>query len=174
METHDDYYCLKGTLQNLMLMKLAFDYGLDSKIFSGYIVNYDFGQEYDWDIFMTTVETLFTVVECWFPHSGEDDIEEKKYWCERAGIYESANDLETLGVLVLLDDCINHTKVPSGSIGGTSDLYCGFGEISTFENGVLVTWYEDDGPIDLVDLLYFLLSIMPERKEQNNNYAVAI
>ncbi|MFT9495759.1 MULTISPECIES: hypothetical protein [Bacillota] len=173
MESHDDYYSLKGTVQNLMLMKLAFDYGVDLKKFPHYVVNYDFGQEYDWDIFMHTVNSVFTIVDYWFPHSGEEEIPDKTYWCERAGLSHHHDDLEGTGIIVILDDRIDHTKIRSGTIGGGADFYCGYGEITSIENGVILTWYEDDGPIDLVDVLYVLLDILPTRKEQESN-AVAI
>ncbi|MDE3841013.1 hypothetical protein C0966_17250 (plasmid) [Bacillus methanolicus] len=161
METHEDYYSLKGTVQNLMLLKLAYDNGVDVKQFPDYVTNFDFGAEYDWDIFLRTVESLFTIVECWGPYSGEDDVEDKAYWCHAADFkLIDESQLDSWGILVLLDDRIEHSKVPAGSLGGGIDFYSGFAEIMPLEKGVVVIWDEDDGPVNLVEILYVLIEIL--------------
>jgi hypothetical protein len=164
MESHDDYYDLKGSIQNLMLLKLAYDYGVDIKALPGSILNYEESLYQDWEIFMSIVESLFTIVEYWLPHSGDENLDDKLFWTE-----DTLSDLKEIGVMVILDDRINPAEVYSGCLcSGGSDWICGFAEMEPYtEKGMIIKWEENEGNVDWVDVLYGILHSIPnkERKE---------
>jgi hypothetical protein len=167
MESHDEYYEFRNAVRNLMQLKMAFDYGIKLEGFATYLNDF-YGDECDWDILIHTINEVFTIADYWTPHSGDDDIEDKEYWCNVAGYNLRDEDhTEETGVLVILDDRIDYTKLRSGSCGGGSDFYNGFAEIMPIPNGIVMTWDEGDGAIDLVDVTYYMLAALPYEKERN-------
>lgn len=167
MESHDEYYAFRFAARNLMQLKLAYDYGIKLDGFAKYLNNF-YGDECDWDIFIQTINEMFTIVDYWTPHSGDDDIQDKEYWCEVAGYdLRDQDQTEYTGVLVILDDRIDHTKLRSGASGGGSDFYSGFAETMPIPNGIVMTWDEEDGALDLVDVTFYMLAALPSEKERN-------
>lgn len=174
MNSHDEYYELKESVRNLMMLKMAYDKGLKIANLPEYVTNYGFNQEKDWDIFFGVLNSFFTIVESWSPYSDDDEESEKAYWLSEA--YNSAMDkdeIKTKGVMVVLDDLVELAKIPIGGFGGGSDFYQGWFEINAYDKGALVTWDEEDGVMDLVDLLFGLLQMIPDIKEREHN-AMAI
>lgn len=173
MNSHDEYYALKASVRNLMMVKMAYDKGLNVKDFPDYVVDYDFNQENDWDIFMRILDSLFTIVEIWSPYSDENEFE-KTFWLQEAtNATLDEDDIKTRGVLVVLDDLVDLSRIPAGAFGGGSDFYQGWFEINAYNKGAIITWDEEDGAVDLVDLLFGLIQMVPNKKERNQN-ALAI
>lgn len=174
MNTHDEYYAVRASLRNLMLLKMAFDRGLNIDKYPSYQVDLDFGHDEGWDIFHRTVNEIATVTEWFFPHNGDEEKENKYYWikqyCQNSYMSDKEH-VDSVGVLILMDDRIDQRTVQTGSIGG-SDFYPGFAEVTSFENGIIAWWDEDDGGVDWVDLLYLILMSIPAEEEMKNEMAI--
>lgn len=158
MENRDQVYGYQASIRNLMMLKLAFDKGINIEKFPNYIVDYNFGIENDWEIFMRIIDSIFTIVEWWCPYSASED-KEKKYWCELAGFQSYNDDLESIGVLIIMDDRIKQSNIMPSTIGWSSDFYSGYAEILSIENGAVIVWDEDDGAIDWVEALFHLIDV---------------
>lgn len=63
MENRDQVYGYQASIRNLMMLKLAFDKGINIEKFPNYIVDYNFGIENDWEIFMRIIDSIFTTVQ---------------------------------------------------------------------------------------------------------------
>ncbi|OUM93594.1 MAG: hypothetical protein BAA00_06070 [Parageobacillus thermoglucosidasius] len=154
----EDYYNLKSSLQGLKMLKLAYDYGINIRNFPDFNADISFYSA-EWDIFIECLQSLFTIVDWWTPYEGED--EEKIYWLQQANIdTEAYGDVDGTGVIVLLDDRFTRDSVSDEacySVGPDRFLYYGYAEILPIENGLLIYYCEDDGEIDLVEVLYILI-----------------
>jgi len=174
MNSHDEYYSVRASLRNLMLLKMAFDRGIDISKYPSYQIDLDFGHDEGWDIFYRTVNEIATVTEWFFPHNGDEENGEKRYWIKQycQDSYMSNNEhLDSVGVLVIMDELIDQRKVSPGSTGG-SDFYPGFAEVTSFQNGIIVWWDEDDGGVDWVDVLYLILENIPAKEEPAHEMAI--
>ncbi|WP_374717724.1 hypothetical protein [Neobacillus sp.] len=155
MQTIDEFYLLQASIRNLMMLKLAYDKGFNVENYASYINDFDYGIDNSWEIFMNILHDMFSIVDVWYPYS-EEDMEDKYYWSQLAGFPYSKDELESIGVIVILDDQIKKSMVPTGSVRGL-DFYGGFGEIRSLDNGMVIIWCEDDGQLELVDIVYDLI-----------------
>lgn len=172
METHDDYYALKESIQNLMILKMAFDQGLNVADYPEFMVD-QYGGSNGWEIFCQALKSLVTIMEWWPPYDGREEEEEKSYWVNQYCLNDNIrDDVQSMGVMVLLDDRIDQRTVKTGSVGGGNEWYEGFADISSCENGIIIYWFEDDGPVDLANLFGFLVLSLPEMEDKTNEMAV--
>lgn len=174
MNTHDEYYAIQSSLRNLGMLKMIYDSGIDVKDYPSYTVDFDFGGDEGFSIFYKAVNELFTIAEWFFPHNTDEEAEQKKYWIRQycQGSYLSEQDnVDSVGVLVIMDDRIDQRKVETGSVGG-SDFCPGFAEVTSCPNGIILWWDEDDGGVDWVDVLYLILSSLPKEEDLNNEMAI--
>ncbi|MFP7442576.1 MULTISPECIES: hypothetical protein [Bacillus] len=157
METRDDFYMLQTTLNNLGLLKIAYDSGVDMKNFTHYKVTHDFSFDPIWENFSIAIHELVEEYE-FYPPDNEDVEQDKKYWTDLAGA--SSTYLDCVAVLVILDDRIDTFE--TWSIGGYSmgAWYSGFGEIYPIERGMVLIIDENDGPIDYTDALSLIVELL--------------
>lgn len=174
---YDEFYCIKSSLQNLKMLKLAFDYGLDvSKykdfhLYQGTMSNWNV-----YEMFISIISDIFEIVEQFEPY--DEDEEEKRYWMkETYREYVDTNFLEYLGldsngVIVILDDRLTQRSIPCGVIdsGSTNDFYYGFTELLSIEDGLVIHYNEDEGEPDWVEVLCVLIELMGS--EQTNEVEV--
>lgn len=178
MYNHDDYYTIKSTIRNLLLLKMGHESGIDVTYYPDYSADDQFGTDEGWDIFFRIINEYFEITEWFFPYGANDSEKqkinsEKEYWIKQyATASFDRNEYESLGVLVIMDDRIDQRKVDTGACFGGSDFYQGFAEISSFDKGIVVWWDEDDGSIDTVELLYAILSSIPAKEAEKNEMAV--
>ncbi|EAR66155.1 hypothetical protein B14911_10487 [Bacillus sp. NRRL B-14911] len=154
METREDLYMLQATLNNLALLKIAYDSGLDMQNFTHYVVSYDFSFDPIWGNFSIAIQELAEEYE-YYPPDSEEVEQEKKYWIDLAGA--SNTYLDSVSVLVILDDRIEPFEL--WSIGGYSmgTWYSGFGEIYPIDRGMVLIIDEEEGPIDYTNALSLIV-----------------
>lgn len=154
MYTRDDWYCLQGTLSNLMLLKVAYDAGINMDIFNHYRVDFNMVNDYEYENFLEAIDYLFEIVHH-IPAYEEEYIPEKKYWAELVGNVEGFDD--SVSILIILDDKLsNFEKVSIGGHHILAHWYMGYGEIQSFENGMAIIYSEEDGPLEWNEVLYII------------------
>ncbi|MEN0651322.1 MULTISPECIES: hypothetical protein [Bacillati] len=170
---YDEFYCIQSSLQNFKLLKLAYDYGLDVSTYKDFHATSYEGNWGNYDTFITLVYDLFEIVDVWGPYN--DDREEnleKSYWLRQAWKDASIDSVESDGVIVILDDRLKKEHIRDGGVwGGLNDFYYGYAEIYPLEQGVVIQYNEDDGEVNWVDVLYYLILTLT-RSEQTNEVAI--
>lgn len=174
METRDDLYQLQYSLNTLMILKVAYDAGINMDVFSDYTIENDFADTNDFSIFLQAIEEKIEICEVYSKYDKNDD-EDINYWCNQAG-YDSRM-YSTTNIIVLLDDKIKPFK--DQGFGGGYNLnqwYVGYGEIIHFDRGILIVYDEEDGAVEWADPLYIIaLEILAEKKsEESESYEMAV
>jgi hypothetical protein len=172
MFTRDEVYSMQSTLNNLLLLKYAYDAGLDMKEFHEYETMVDFCYDPGWELFITSIGQLFEIIEIYSPYCNLDE-EERNYWLSLAGYKDY---FESQGVIVMLDDRI--TPFKSRMVSGNysmSSWYSGQGEISWIEGGIVFMFDEEEGPLDYSDSLSIIIQTLQQSiaEQESVNYEMA-
>ncbi|WP_282155785.1 hypothetical protein [Cytobacillus gottheilii] len=165
MDTRDEVFDFRNAINNLLLLKLAYDAGVDMGVFKDKEFGFnDYGFDQAENLFYKAVDQLFEIFEVYQPdYSLKMDHamkKERNYWLALAG-YEEGYD--TQGIIVFLDDRI--TPFGTRTIGGhyRDDVwFSAFGEASWIENGIVFVFDEDEGALDYSDTLALLIQIIED------------
>lgn len=174
METRDDLYQLQYSLNTLMLLKVAFDAGINMDVFTDYAIGNSFEDYNDFSIFLQAVDEIMEICEV-FSSYDQDDQEDIKYWCNQAG-YDNRL-YSTTNVIVILDDRIKPFE-HRGFGGGynVNQWYVGYGEIVHFDRGFLIVYDEEDGAVDWADPLCIICEdiLVKNQLEESESYEMAV
>lgn len=174
METRDDLYQLQYSLNTLMLLKVAYDAGINMDVFSDYAIENSLDNYNDLSIFLRAIEELVEIVEI-YSCDDKDSEEDIKYWCNEAG-YDNRL-YSTTNVIVLLDDQIKPFE-PRGFGGGynVNQWYTAYGEIVHFDKGILIVYDEEDGAVDWADPLCVICEdiLAKIQLEESESYEMAV
>lgn len=166
MYSREHVYSLKVTLNNLLLLKIAHDHGLDMSRFSSYQADIEMGDDPNWQLFTTALDQLFEVWDVYDPF--DCDKEDKTYWLNLVK-YDYQHAFESLGIIVMLHDDIQpfeRDSVGSLYLNQYDNWYGGFGEFFSIDRGIVLVFDEDDGLIDYTETLAFILSVLKKTKQE--------
>ncbi|MEK3993092.1 hypothetical protein [Robertmurraya sp. FSL R5-0851] len=174
MQTRDDLYQHQYSLNTLMLLKVAYDAGINMNVFSDYAISSSFEDYNDLSIFLRAIEEVVEICELYSSYD-KDDEEEIKYWCNQAS-YDN-HLYSTTNIIVLLDDQIN--RFENRGFGGGYNInqwYVGYGEIVHFDKGILIVYDEEDGAVDWADPLYIICEDILAKisVEEGESYEMAV
>ncbi|MDQ0273504.1 hypothetical protein [Cytobacillus purgationiresistens] len=163
METREDIYNVQYTLNELYLLKIAYEIKINMQIFDDVFsnINSNFGFSSESAIFNTVVEQLFCIVECLdeYPHH---DLEKevngnKEYWLNLANNHCEVDHSGT-GLIVILDDRIAPFETRSfGGYYNPNNWYMAYGEIFSIDKGLIIAYSEQDGPLNYIEILNILV-----------------
>lgn len=174
METRDELYQLQYSLNTLMLLKVAYDAGINMDVFSDYAIENSLDNYNDLSIFLRAIDELVDIFEI-YSCDDKDGQEDIRYWCNHAGydnrLYSTSN------VIVLLDDQIKPFE-PRGFGGGynVNQWYTAYGEIVHFDRGILIVYDEEDGAVDWADPLCIIFEdiLAKNQLEESESYEMAV
>ena len=118
--------------------------------------DYYIGNEVEWDILLTTLSYLFCISEIFHPY--DERIEDRLYWMNHGG--KQLHDeswADEMGVIVILDDRLQSHIYSTKTIDSDRQLVEGYADVTYFDRGILITWSDDYGHPDLVEVLYEIL-----------------
>lgn len=162
MFTMEQLMALQIYLNNLLLVKLAYDYGIDVKT----VLKKTSIVPTPWGMDDTSLETFyqlskhtFDAVQFFAPREGDDDV---FYWVELAG--EADRNLDSCYVWVILDTYL--TNAERDEIFSTENFGADV-QVRPIDDGVVFIIDEDYGQCDWATVYEYLVIIHMKNKQES-------
>ena len=153
LETIEEIWDLKQSALNLLMIKIAHEFGVDVKNsrISPYQTDIVNGFDNGYEIFIDILQMVYEIVEiyCW---DDEETIDERNYWLRET-------DFDPSMCVVLMDDRLKGIKNVSFIDLMMERIVDTCVEMYSIESGIVILWDDDYGYPDWTSILYSLYKV---------------